>query len=151
MLKLKIPPPVYALLTALIMWGLARIAPIATVLAEPWNKAGLILVVLAALIDFSSLYLFLTKKTTPNPMKPQFTTGLVTTGMYKVSRNPMYLGLLILLLGVATYLGQLSAFLVLPVFCIVITEMQIKPEEHMLEQKFGSEYLAYKSKVRRWI
>ncbi|MCL4110020.1 UNVERIFIED_CONTAM: hypothetical protein GTU68_038237 [Idotea baltica] len=63
----------------------------------------------------------------------------------------MYLGLLIFLIGVAIYLGNLSAFLVLPAFYIVITEMQIKPEEHMLEEKFGDEYLEYKRKVRRWL
>ena len=105
----------------------------------------------AVILDFSSLYLFFKKRTTPNPMKPQFTTGLVTNGLYKISRNPMYLGMLVILIGFAIYLGNLTAFLVLPAFYLVITEMQIKPEERMLEEKFGEEYLAYKRKVRRWL
>ena len=106
---------------------------------------------LAGLLDLSSLYLFFKKRTTPNPMKPEFTTGLVTNGLYKISRNPMYLGLLTILIGFAIYLGNLTSFLVLPAFYFVITEMQIKPEERMLEKKFSEEYLAYKNKVRRWL
>jgi len=151
MLKLKIPPPIYALSIAFIMWLFSRYFPVATLINEPWNMVGIALVVIAALIDFTSLYLFFKKRTTPNPMKPEFTTGLVTKGMYRFSRNPMYLGLLIMLLGFAIYLGKLTPFLIIPVFYFVITEMQIKPEEDWLEQKFGEEYLDYKNKVRRWL
>jgi len=149
-LKLKIPPPVYALSIALIMWLFSRYLPVSEIIGSPWNYLGIAMVVLAGLMDFTSLYLFFKKRTTPNPMKPEFTTGLVINGMYKISRNPMYLGMLIMLLGFAVYLGQLTPFLVVPAFYFVITEMQIKPEEEMLEQKFGKEYLDYKSKVRRW-
>ena len=151
MLKLKIPPPVYALSVALVMWLLARYIPIGELIAAPWNNVGIAFILLAAVLDLSSLYLFFKKRTTPNPMKPEFTTGLVVSGMFRVSRNPMYLGMQIMLIGFAIYLGQLSPFLVLPAFYLVITEMQIKPEEEMLEQKFGEEYLAYKRKVRRWL
>ena len=63
----------------------------------------------------------------------------------------MYLGLLIMLFGFAVFLGKLTPFLLLPLFYLVITEMQIKPEEAILEEKFGQEFLEYKSKVRRWI
>ena len=118
---------------------------------SPWNNLGVLLMILAGLSDLSSLYLFFKKRTTPNPMKPEFTTGLVTNGLYKISRNPMYLGMLIILLGFGIYLGSLTPFLVLPAFYFVITEMQIKPEEKMLEKKFGEEYLDYKTKVRRWL
>ena len=151
MLKLKIPPPFYALSVALIMWLASQYFPIATLIVAPWNILGIALVVLAAVMDFTSLYLFFKKKTTPNPMKPEFTTGLVTNGMYKISRNPMYLGMLMMLIGFAIFLGQLSPFLIIPLFYVVITEMQIKPEEEMLEQKFGTEYIEYKTKVRRWL
>ena len=151
MLQLRIPPPIYALSVGLIMWLLSRHFPVAQIISPPWNNLGIALMLLAALMDFSSLYLFFKKRTTPNPMKPEFTTGLVTDGFYKISRNPMYLGMLIILIGVAIYLGKLSAFLVLPAFYILITEMQIKPEERMLEEKFGEEYLDYKRKVRRWL
>jgi len=150
-LQLKIPPPIYAISIALIMWLLSRYFPVVQLIFSPWNKLGIALMLLAGLLDLSSLYLFFKKRTTPNPMKPEFTTGLVTNGLYKISRNPMYLGLLTILIGFAIYLGNLTSFLVLPAFYFVITEMQIKPEERMLEKKFSEEYLAYKNKVRRWL
>ncbi len=133
------------------MWLLSRYLPISKLIESPWNNLGIVMVILAALMDFTSLYLFFKKRTTPNPMKPEFTTGLVTNGMYRFSRNPMYLGMLVMLIGFAVYLGQLTPFLILPAFYFLITEMQIKPEEEMLEQKFGKEYLEYKRRVRRWL
>ncbi len=151
MLQLKIPPPIYAISIALIMWLLSRYFPVVQLITSPWNNLGIALMLLAGLLDLSSLYLFFKKRTTPNPMKPEFTTGLVMNGLYKISRNPMYLGLLTILFGFAIYLGNLTSFLVLPAFYFVITEMQIKPEERMLEEKFGEQYLDYKSKVRRWL
>ena len=151
MLQLKIPPPIYAISIALIMWLLNRYFPVVQLITSPWNNLGIALMLLAGLLDLSSLYLFFKKRTTPNPMKPEFTTGLVMSGLYKISRNPMYLGLLTILFGFAIYLGNLTSFLVLPAFYFVITEMQIKPEERMLEEKFGEQYLDYKSKVRRWL
>ena len=151
MLKLKIPPPVYVLSIGLVMWLLHLYLPVAVLILPPWNSLGILLIVLAALVDFSSLYLFFKQRTTPNPMKPEFTTGLVVKGMYKFSRNPMYLGMLMMLFGFAVFLGKLTPFLVLPVFYFLMTEMQIKPEEKVLEDKFGDEYLDYKGKVRRWL
>ena len=151
MLQQKVPPPVYAISIALLMWLLNRHLPIAEVIPPPWNKIGLGIILIAASFDVWSLFLFLKKRTTPNPMKPENTTGIVSTGLYQYSRNPMYLGLLIILFGFGLWLGSLSPFLMLPVFYWVITEMQIKPEESMLEQKFGKEYLDYKNRVRRWL
>lgn len=151
MLKLKIPPPIYALSIALIMWLFSVHFPVMELVKTPLNNVGIGLIIIAGMMDLSSLYLFFKKRTTPNPMKPEFTTGLVITGMYKISRNPMYLGMLIMLFGFAIFLGKLTPFLVLPLFYLLITELQIKPEEEVLEEKFGQAFLAYKSKVRRWV
>ncbi len=150
-MKLLIPPPVYALMIAALMWLLNRYIPGAQLISAPWNKAGLLVILVAIMSDFWSIRLFLKKHTTANPMKPQNTTGLITTGLYKISRNPMYMGLLTVLAGYAIYLGSLTPFLGLPVYYFIVTEMQIKPEEAILEDKFGQEYLDYKSKVRRWL
>jgi len=150
-LKLKIPPPIYTLSMALVMWCLYLYAPVVVMIESPWNMLGVVAIVLAAFLDFSSLYLFFRKRTTPSPMKPEFTTRLVVNGMYKFSRNPMYLGMFIMLFGFAIFLGALSPFLILPAYYFLLTEMQIKPEEKILEDKFGDEYLYYKSKVRRWL
>jgi len=89
--------------------------------------------------------------TTLNPFRPNTTSSLVTSGIFKFTRNPMYLGMLFILIGFAIFLGKLSSFMVLPAFCLLLTEMQIKPEERILEEKFGDEYLDYKSRVRRWL
>ena len=151
MLKLKIPPPVYALLCVAIMWLLSRYVPVAIIFDKSFSWFGIALIMIALCMDFWSLALFFKKRTTPNPLKPEFTTGLVTTGLYRFSRNPMYLGLLLMLIGFAIFLRAATPFLVLPVFYLLINEMQIKPEENILGEKFGQEFLEYKNKVRRWL
>lgn len=150
-LKLKIPPPVYALTIALLMWILNKYIPVAQLIESPWNKLGIAIFIIAGSFDLWSLFLFLKKRTTVNPMKPENTTGLVVTGLYKISRNPMYVGMLIMLMGYAVWLGSLTPFLVVPLFYLAITTMQIKPEEEFLLKKFGKDYQTYKDSVRRWL
>ena len=150
-LKLKIPPPVYALSIAIMMWLLNQYLPIAQLIEAPFNRLGLGIIVVAGTFDLWSLFLFFKKHTTSNPMKPENTTGLVVTGLYKISRNPMYVGLLIMLFGYAVWLGSVTPFFVIPLFYWVITVMQIKPEEELLLEKFGDDYQSYKDRVRRWI
>ncbi len=78
-------------------------------------------------------------------------TALVKDGLYQYTRNPMYLGMVILLIGVATYLGSLMPYLVVPMFILIIQECFIKHEEPFLENIFGQEYLDYRNNVRRWL
>ncbi len=151
MLKLIIPPPIYMLLFATIMWLLDHYLPLVQIIPETWQMLGLGLIVLAILLDLWSLILFFLSHTTPNPMKPENVSELVITGMYRFSRNPMYLGLLIMLSGWAIYLGSLIGFFILPLFVITLNIQQIKPEEQVLEKKFGQAYLDYKQRVRAWI
>lgn len=150
-MKLLIPPPVYALIIGVLMWFLNRNFPVVHFIDSPWNKIGIAMIVIAASFDLWSIFLFLKKHTTANPMKPENTTGIVTKGLYKITRNPMYVGLLTILTGYAIWLGSLTPFFVLPLFYLLINEMQIKPEEEILEKKFGQEYLNYKNSVRRWL
>lgn len=84
-------------------------------------------------------------------MKPESSSKIVTSGLYRFSRNPMYVGLLVVLLGYAIWLGGITPFLMLPLFIFLITTQQIIPEEEILENKFGQEYLDYKMRVRRWL
>lgn len=151
MLKLKIPPPIYAISMGMLMWLLNQYAPITHWISSPWNMAGLILMVIAFSFDLWSLLLFFRSQTTANPMKPESSSKIVTSGLYQYSRNPMYVGLLIVLLGYAIWLGGLTPFLMLPLFIFLITTQQIIPEEETLEKKFGQEYLDYKARVRRWL
>jgi protein-S-isoprenylcysteine O-methyltransferase Ste14 len=94
---------------------------------------------------------FLEVNTTVNPMKPSSASVLVTSGVYSHSRNPMYLGLLFILIGWALYLANVLTFLVLPAFVLYMNQFQIKPEERALTARFGREYLEYMAQVHRWI
>ena len=151
MLKLFIPPPAYMVIFAISMWFLDKNYPLAEILFAPWNKIGFIIIGLALLLDLSSLFLFFKRKTTPNPFVPKNASKLVTSGLYRYTRNPMYLGLAIVLTGWAIYLGSLSPFLLIPIFIVVLTVQQICPEEEILSEKFGQDYIDYKESVRRWL
>jgi protein-S-isoprenylcysteine O-methyltransferase Ste14 len=89
--------------------------------------------------------------TTVNPMKPSSTSSLVTSGIYHFTRNPMYLGLLFILIGWALYLANVLAFLFLPAFILYMNRFQIEPEERALTALFGQEFFEYASRVRRWL
>ena len=151
MLKLKVPPPIYALTIATLMWLLNSFIPIVSIFYGPWNTLGWFFIVAGLIIDLWSVGLFWKQKTTVNPLKPDNSKSIVVDGMYQYSRNPMYLGMLSILLGVAILLGNLSALLCLPLFVVLITTQQIIPEEMTLTNKFGQEYLDYKHRVRRWL
>jgi protein-S-isoprenylcysteine O-methyltransferase Ste14 len=106
---------------------------------------------LGVMIGLMGVAEFIRKRTTVNPHKPDNTNNLVRSGVYTISRNPMYLGLLICLFAIAVYLGYTLNLLILPVFVTYMNEFQIKPEEDVMEQKFGVEFSEYKKQVRRWI
>lgn len=148
---LKIPPPVIGLLVALAMWLLSSTLPVYR-FALPWQHIFAALILLVGLsIDFSALWSFRKAKTTINPLKPETTSNVVTTGIYRYSRNPMYLGMLFILTAFAVYLGALTPFLLLPVFVLIISINQIIPEERILRNKFGQPYDDYLASVRRWL
>ena len=90
-------------------------------------------------------------KTTVNPITPEATTTMVTSGLYRFSRNPMYLGLLVVLIGWALFLSHPLAFAVLPLFVLYMNRFQIIPEEQILSAKFAHQFTAYKETVRRWV
>lgn len=109
------------------------------------------LVGLSSVIGITSVISFRLAKTTISPFHPNQTSHIVQTGIYRFSRNPMYLSIAIFLVAFAIYLENATALLVIPLFIWSINYLQIQPEEQMLEQKFGEEYLAYKKAVRRWV
>jgi len=151
MLKLKIPPPLYALSIGVFMWLLNQYMPITHWILPPWNTIGLVLMIIAFSFELWSALLFFRSHTTVNPLKPHKSKIIVTSGLYQFSRNPMYVSLLIMLFGYAMWLGALSPFLLLPFFFVIITLLQIIPEEQALEKNFGQQYLDYKARVRRWL
>lgn len=151
MLKTRIPPPIYALIATGLMWVLDQYLPLFAGLAVPWNRVGLVIIAAAVLADLWSLSLFFCARTTPNPMQPQRSSQLVTEGLYRYTRNPMYVGMLIALLGWGIYLGSVSPLLILPLFVWVINHQQIFPEEKVLSEKFGDSYQQYLQSVPRWL
>lgn len=94
---------------------------------------------------------FRDRHTTVNPLTPSASSAIVTGGIYRVSRNPMYLGFLLVLAGWGVYLSNAGTALLLPAFVAYLTRYQIKPEERALLAKFGTEYAQYMSRVRRWL
>ena len=90
-------------------------------------------------------------KTTVDPTKPDSASSLVRTGIYRRTRNPMYLGFLLILTGCAAALANLTSFLILPAFVVYMNRFQIKPEERALASIFGDDFKAYYSEARRWI
>lgn len=150
-MKLVIPPPLIGLLTGAGMWGLARMLPHLTIEASLLRWCALAVMAVGVLIEAVSVLAFLRARTTVTPLKPEKASTLVVSGLYHVSRNPMYLGMLILLIGWALWLANPATMILPPVFVIYLTVFQIKPEEAALSEKFGSEYQAYRGRVRRWI
>ena len=102
-------------------------------------------------VSASGIREFNKASTTVNPLKPDEASSLVTTGVFRRTRNPMYVGLFLILTGWMVWLESLGNLLMLAVFVLVLTELQIKPEERALRQLFGEEYVRYCSQVRRWI
>lgn len=150
-LELKVPPPAVALLFGLLMWlASSLVAPLEVPFGAPVAIA-LVLACLGLVFGISGMVSFWRAKTTMNPIKPAATSSLVTTGPFGLTRNPMYLSLLLYLLAWAVYLSNLLALLFLPVFVLYINQFQIKPEERVLSSLFGPQYAAYKGRVRRWL
>ncbi len=135
---------------AVFMWLISRAAPPLhfDLPAHRW-LAG-VLVSTGFLTGISGVVTFLKAKTTVDPTKPR-ASSLVTWGVYAISRNPMYLGGVIMLLGWAFFLLNALAFLFLPVYVLYIDRFQIAPEERALTSLFGETYVAYQARVRRWL
>ena len=110
---------------------------------------GGILFLISGLFALTAFWVLLKNKTPFDPSKPAIV--IVQDGPFRISRNPMYLSLLILLLGIAVLTGSLWMFLAVPLLFFILDIGAVKPEEKYLEQKFGEEYHAYRSAVRRWL
>ena len=145
----RLLPPVWFLLSLIAMAALHWVAPLARVIPRPWNWLGLVPLLAGIALSVTGARLFARLGTGIKPFSPA--THLVTTGPYRFTRNPMYLGLVMSLIGVAAMLGTLTPWLVVPAFAWWIGRRFIAQEETMLEERFGEEYVKFKARVRRWI
>lgn len=146
-LEKRIPPPLVMVITAILMWAVAQITPV----VKQHSVIVLLLFLLAFAISFSGVRSFQRAKTTVNPLKPEAASALVTSGVYRYTRNPMYLGFALLLSAWAFYLQAPMAFVGVAIFILYIHRFQILPEQQALEALFGEDFTAYKERVRPWI
>ncbi|WP_201625164.1 methyltransferase family protein [Psychrobacter immobilis] len=150
-LALKVPPVAQVIITAAAMYGVSKMVPALTFSLNGSTALAVGLGVMGMSLGVMGVTQFRIAQTTPNPQALEKVSSLVTSGIYRYSRNPMYLGLVLILLGWAFYLSHFLAFVLLPVFILYMTRFQIQPEEQMMARKFGKTYQAYLNKVRRWI
>ena len=150
-LELKIPPPFLALCFAILMWFAGwLVAPLRLPLDARLGVA-LALGIAGQFISVNGVIAFRRAKTTINPFRPAAASSLVSEGVYRYTRNPIYVGLLLTLAGWAAFLSNPLALLFLPLFVLYINRFQIDPEERALSSLFGAEYADYKNRVRRWL
>jgi protein-S-isoprenylcysteine O-methyltransferase Ste14 len=150
-LELRIPPPVVAAIAAGLMWGISAMLPSLRVDVPHVGVTAGICAALGVVIGGAGLIALRRARTTHNPLRPEAASSLVTTGLYRWTRNPMYLGALPLLVGWAVYLQHPGALLVVPLVMLYLTRFQIVPEERALSAKFGGQFDAYRGRVRRWL
>ena len=147
----RVPPPAVFATVGLAMWLVAYFTPTLSFhFAAAWGTA-LTLGALGLAVTVAGVVQFRLARTTVNPLKPAKAATVVTNGIYRFTRNPMYLGMLLVLAGWQVYLGNLFSLEYLLLFPYFITRHQIKPEEQALSAKFGEPYQAYMDRVRRWV
>lgn len=150
-LEAKVPPPIVALAVALGMWVVARYTPTVEVLGSLRVWVAVILAVVGVGFSAAGIAAFRRAKKTLDPLKPETASSLVTTGIYQVTRNPMYVGMLFVLLAWAAFLSAPWSLAGPALFVAYMTPFQILPEERALTSGFGDAYLTYKARVRRWL
>lgn len=149
-LELKIPPAVVVLVSAGLMALTAKLWPMSVWHFTDAKALALSLVIIGAVIALAGVIRFRQAKTTANPMDPNKSSALVTQGIYRFSRNPMYLAFLLILLGWGIQLGNLPALAWVIVYVLYMNRFQIEPEERILTKNFGQAYSDYRQSVRRW-
>ncbi len=150
-LELKIPPVALVLLLGALMWGTARLASGPRQVPPGGDTLAAALAVGGIAVAIAGVASFRRARTTVNPMNPGASTHLVVAGIYRLTRNPMYLGMLLLLLGWAVHLASVPALVFAFGFVPLMNCLQIRAEERALAAKFGPEFVAYAAKVRRWL
>jgi len=145
----RLLPPTILLITILVMLCVHFLSASIKIIPSPWNLLGSIFVFPGIVLNLLGDRLFQQAGTTVKPGEES--SFLVTTGVFRFSRNPMYLGFALILTGAAVLCGTFAPFLVIPVFIILVEKHFIISEETMLERTFGWAYLEYKEKVRRWL
>lgn len=150
-LELKIPPVALVVIFAVAMWLISVAAPAFRFSLPAHHLLVLILTIGGIGVILSGVVSFRRAKTTVNPLRPETASALVDSGIYRFTRNPMYLGFLIVLFGWAMLLANVLSLLMLIGFVSYMNQFQIIPEEKALSARFGSAFTIYSKRVRRWL
>ncbi|MBD9369535.1 isoprenylcysteine carboxylmethyltransferase family protein [Xanthomonas sp. XNM01] len=151
-LEARIPPPLVLLACAALAWLLSCVAAAAAVSASAGLTWSAIAAVAAGLaLNLLPKLAFRRAGTTVNPLAPERSTQLVVHGLHRWSRNPMYLGHALILVGIALLLRNAVALTAVPLYVACVTRFQIVPEERALRARFGRRYVDYAARVRRWL
>ena len=150
-MKLKIPPLVQLFFSAILMWIVSIYGDHFWFNFKYNNEFALFCLTTGAVIIGLSIVTFNRAETTITPLHPDKVSNLVKIGIYQYTRNPMYLGLLLILFSIGGYLQNLASMFVLPIFVWFISQYQIMPEEEALQKVLGQNYKNYQDRVRRWI
>lgn len=150
-LELKVPPIIQMAIIAGLMSILAALLPALSIEFLASSLIALVLASIGVVFAILGVLAFRSADTTVDPRIPDQSSSLVTHGVYRISRNPMYLGFLLMLLGWGVFISNVASFLLLPLFVMYMNRFQIIPEERYMCEKFGHEYRQYASVVRRWI
>ena len=145
----KIPPPIVTLIFGLIIFFSKSLFPIFKF--NNSNYVSLIFLIFGFIILITAVKSFKKHQTTINPLNPNQASTLVNSGIFSFTRNPMYLGMLFILLSISFNFNILGGIIICFLFKIYITRFQIMPEEEAMEKIFGKDFVEYKNKVRRWI
>jgi len=145
----KVMPTTYLLVAILAMIALHWLIPLRTLIPSPWNLLGLLPLAAGVGLNLLADRAFHMAKTTVKPLERP--AVLVRDGVFRCTRNPMYLGFVLVLLGIAILLRSVTPFLVIPIFAILMDRLFITAEEFNLERSFGEDWLQYRTQVRRWL
>ena len=145
----KIPPPLVTIFFGCCIYFSKDF--FLTINTQALTLLSYVLFLLGFGILFSAARSFKEHQTTINPIKIETASSLVVTGIFNYSRNPMYLGMALILLGLSLKFNLIGGLIFTTLFILFITSFQIKPEEKAMQKIFGEEFLSYKNKVRRWL
>jgi protein-S-isoprenylcysteine O-methyltransferase Ste14 len=142
--------PTTCLFYSIVIMGLLHLlAPVSIFAVYPWNLLGMVPLAAGIILNLITDATLKREQTTVKPFEESST--LITTGTFQLSRHPMYLGMVLMLIGIAVLMGSLTPLIVIAMFGITIDLVFVRREEEMLEEKFGSSWHAYKNRVRKWV
>ena len=150
-LELRLPPVALVIILAGTMWLLVAVNPALAIALPAAFAVATVCALAGTAVALLGVYAFKQARTTVDPRNPDKAETLVVAGIYRLSRNPMYLGFLLVLSGWAVFLAHALAALLLPLFILYMNRFQIQPEEQALTLRFGPAFRAYCQSVRRWL